>query len=433
MSNCQRKTVGDKGGENVGLLLKAMYGLRDAPKIWQRLVGKILGNLGFDAVVTSQCVYVNRRTCILIVAHVDDFLCLGKKSLLHQLLVDLKKPFVCSGKFLGLDRGEHRELKFLGRTIRIGTRGIEWQGDSKHVGAFLSKVGLERGRPVDTPGVKHEDDQHGEDMTEMSKEEAKVYRGLAALANFMSQDRPDLSFASKELSKSMAGPRKKDMTGAKRLGRYLHKFPIAVIVYPWQDPPTSFKGYSDADWAGDTETRKSTTGGVLLHGSHLIAHWSRTQQTLALSSAESELNAICKAASEGLSAKYLSAELGIPIDLELATDASASRGIIKRVGAGKIKHLTVRQLWVQEREQCGDLKLTKVARDLNWSDMLTHHWSQAVGQVMLQAMGVKRRSHSPLRSVIGFDVSARGGVRIYPSCEPCVAYVSPCVCSFVCF
>ena len=67
------------GGSNVGLLRQAMYGLRDAPLIWQKLVRKMLGSRGFKPLVTAQCVYVNPVTGVLIVAHVDDFLCEGPR------------------------------------------------------------------------------------------------------------------------------------------------------------------------------------------------------------------------------------------------------------------------------------------------------------------------------------------------------------------
>ena len=61
----------------MGLLNKAMYGLRDAPQVWQEEVRHILGGMGFTESVISPCVFVNRRAKIRLVAHVDDFLCTG--------------------------------------------------------------------------------------------------------------------------------------------------------------------------------------------------------------------------------------------------------------------------------------------------------------------------------------------------------------------
>ena len=87
-----------------------------------------------------------------------------------------------------------------------------------------------------------------------------------------------------------------------------------------------------------------------MRGSHLLSHWSRTQQVAALSSAEAKFNGICKAAADGRGAKHLSEELLNPMRLVIKTDASAAKGVIQRQGAGRVKHLSVKQLWVQERE-----------------------------------------------------------------------------------
>ena len=73
----------------VGLLHKSMYGLRDAPQIWQRVVRTMLERRGFEPLVATQCMYVNPDNGIVIVAHVDDFLCLGKKEDLTFFLAGL--------------------------------------------------------------------------------------------------------------------------------------------------------------------------------------------------------------------------------------------------------------------------------------------------------------------------------------------------------
>ena len=78
--------------------------------------------------------------------------------------------------------------------------------------------------------------------------------------------------------------------------------------------------------------------------------------------------------------------------MEIVTDASAARGVVQRQGAGRIKHLQVKQLWVQERESSGDLTVTKIPRAVNWADLLTHHWTENEGAKMMAGMSVVRRS-----------------------------------------
>ena len=90
-----------------------------------------------------------------------------------------------------------------------------------------------------------------------------------------------------------------------------------------------------------------------MRGGHSILHWSRTQQLVALSSAEAELNAAVKAAQEGLGIAHLEEEFGRWLKVRLRGDSSANHGMIQRQGTGKVKHLSVRQLWLQQQAELG--------------------------------------------------------------------------------
>ena len=95
-------------------------------------------------------------------------------------------------------------MKFLGRTIRLAAIGLDWEGDSKHVVAFLIKMKSEPLRGSRTPGTKRDIDLYV--RVSLGPVEAKDYRGLVALLNLISQDRLDISYASKDVSKSMSSP-----------------------------------------------------------------------------------------------------------------------------------------------------------------------------------------------------------------------------------
>ena len=94
----------------------------------------------------------------------------------------------------------------------------------------------------------------------------------------------------------MSAPTAGDMKKFVRLGRYLVGKPRAVALYPWQAARAVQDVFTDANWAGCKASRKSTSGGAMLLGSHVVRTWSKTQNTIAQSSAESELLAIVKAA-----------------------------------------------------------------------------------------------------------------------------------------
>ena len=122
----------------------------------------------------------------------------------------------------------------------------------------------------------------------------------------------------------------------------------------------------------------------------MIAHWSRTQQLIALSSAEAELNAAVKAAQEGLGIAHLEEEFGRWLVVQLYGDSSANHGMIARSGAGKVKHLTVRQLWLQQQSEIGYCVHAKIPRAINLSGMLTHYWNRTDGDTHLRGMNCRR-------------------------------------------
>ena len=96
-----------------------------------------------------------------------------------------------------------------------------------------------------------------------------------------------------------------------------------------------------------------------MHGLHPIKHWSSTQSTVALSSGEAELGGICKGSSICLGLQSVARDLGFQWPLRMFTDATAAIGICHRKGLGKIRHLAVADLWVQDKVRAGDFLLEK--------------------------------------------------------------------------
>ena len=156
----------------------------------------------------------------------------------------------------------------------------------------------------------------------------------------------------------------------------------------WQEKQKGLKGHADSDWAGCLRTRRSTSGGTVSLGQHLLAHWSRTQVGVALSSGEAELNAALKAGCECIGVKVMAEELDIVLKIELLGDSSAAKGTLARQGSGKIKHLHTKQLWLQEKVHQGEICYEKIPRAINVADALTHHWSNSEGNNHFRRMGV---------------------------------------------
>ena len=223
---------------------------------------------------------------------------------------------------------------------------------------------------------------------ELVGDAATVYRALSARLLYLSLDRPECAFASKELCRHFAHPTQVGVDALKRAARFILGMPRLVWRFPIQSEKDTLKVYVDTDFGGCQSTRRSTSGGIALRGSHPIKHWSITQTTIALSSGEAELGGICRGASIALGLQSLAADLGITLKVEILTDATAAIGICRRRGLGKIRHLHVADLWVQDRVRRGDFTLTKVPGSDNPADILTKHVPRDVMNRHMKFMGI---------------------------------------------
>ena len=111
-------------------------------------------------------------------------------------------------------------------------------------------------------------------------------------------------------------------------------------------------------------------------GSHLIKSWSTTQSVIALSSGEAEYYGMVKGASVGLGLQSVLSDFNISVSLTLKSDASAAIAIASRRGLGKVRHIEVCQLWLQEKVRKGDIKVVKVGTGENVADALTKYVSR---------------------------------------------------------
>ena len=182
----------------------------------------------------------------------------------------------------------------------------------------------------------------------LEENKATMFRQLAARANYMAMDRADIQFAVKEICRSMANPTIGSWRQLNRLARYLKKRPRAVAKFDFQERSRIVDGYSDSDWAGCRRTARSTSGGALMIGNHLIKSWSSTQKNITLSSAEAELVASVKVCGETIGLVQLAADWGLDMKGKIHVDSSAAIGVAHRRGNGKLRHVKVGSLWIQE-------------------------------------------------------------------------------------
>ena len=200
-----------------------------------------------------------------------------------------------------------------------------------------------------------------------------MYRALVARAIYLSQDRSDIQYAVKELSRKMSEPKDIGQMALKRLGRYLVGKPRVRTLFEYQGSVRRLDTYVDTDYAGCRRTRKSTSGGIAFLGKHVLKSWSLTQSIITLSSGEAEYYGLVKGSSVALGLRSLLKDLGITREIIMHTDASAAIGIAMRRGVGKVRHIEVHQLWLQDRIGRGDIRVMKVEGSKNPADALTKH------------------------------------------------------------
>ena len=147
--------------------------------------------------------------------------------------------------------------------------------------------------------------------------------------------------------------------------------------------------YSDSDWAGERESGRSTSGGVIMIGEHWIKSWARTQQCVTLSTAEAELVAMVKASTECIGVKAMMADLGKSVQIAVMIDSPAAMAIAARRGCGKMRHVAVGQLWVQERVETKDIMPVKVRGDNNPADLLTKNVKGVLLDRYIKDMGMR--------------------------------------------
>ena len=124
-------------------------------------------------------------------------------------------------------------------------------------------------------------------------------------------------------------------------------------------------------------------------GKCCIRSYSKTQNTIAQSSAESELIGTVKAATEALGIISLGKDLGIYLQARLHVDASAAIGILDRRGVGRVRHLDVGMLWMQEQRLRRVLDLQKVLGTANPADLMTKHLGQDAMNRYCETIGLK--------------------------------------------
>ncbi|KAG1679444.1 hypothetical protein FOA52_007736 [Chlamydomonas sp. UWO 241] len=289
-------------------LLMALYGLRQAPKVWYEEILSSLTNLGFVPSVADPCLFIrpakSRSDYVYLLLYVDDMLIIGRTSSVREVVEQVTKAYECrdlghAKQFLGMaitrDRGS--------RTILLTQAELTKQ--------LLLKFNLSECRTRDVPLSVGEILRKDSDNQLDTGQFAELVGSLLYLSNCT---RPDITYAVNKLSRYMSCSTPQHMQAALGVLRYLSGTAGFGRLYgPSADGSKPVKGYGDADYVGRVDTRRSTTGFVVTYNGTAVSWKSTTQQTVSRSPTEAEYQASGAVIGEAQWMIQLFPELGIPL------------------------------------------------------------------------------------------------------------------------
>ena len=316
-------------------LNKAIYGLRSSPHAWQKHLAETLQQLGMERLASEPNVFKTTAGNAFVLCYVDDLLFLGEPTVVDKLFADIQQHLLLRPTG---DLTVGNTISFLGRNITINGDYYEVSLSDKYTTDLLQEAGLANSKAAPAPGTK----VSNTDLEQpLNTEEHKAYRRAVGKLQWMTYTRPDISYATKELARSLTEPTTADQRKLKHVLRYIrgtqhYKFYIRPTVKT-SDITPDVDVYVDSDWAGCATTRKSTSGFVIKFMGAAIHFGSRKQSTIALSSAEAELYAINTGATEALHIRSLLTEVlnKNKVNIRIYTDSSSGKSMATRIGSSK--------------------------------------------------------------------------------------------------
>ena len=257
---------------------------------------------------------------------------------------------------------------------------------SAYTESIIRRFNMQDAKPAQTPMVDEyriSKDNSPKTINEIIKQEyMEVVSSLLYLGHM---SRPDIAYACSQLGTVLGNPRQKHLDAAKRVIRYLIGTVDLGLYYKygsWQPPGFNHEidggtvaGYTDADWAGDRDTRKSSTCYLTFMSSGLISYKMVKQKVNAMSSAESELIAMSAGARDIQYVRNTLESINISkqtTPTRLMCDSSAAIAISENSGMNdKTKHIALRYFSVRDLQKSGILKVDKIGTDFNPSDICT--------------------------------------------------------------
>jgi histone deacetylase 1/2 len=263
-----------------------------------------LESLGFtpSKADTSLFYYNKGKHTIFVLVYVDDIIVDSSSTdATKPLLSDLQAEFALK------DLGDLHF--FLGIEVKKVQNGLllsqQW-----YAADILSRSGMNKCKEIDTPMLSTEK-LSATVGTPLGPDDVTKYRSLVGALQYLTLTRPDICFAVNKVCQFLHSPTTVHWTAIKRILRYVQgTLTLGLTIKSSKSMIVS--GFSDADWAGDVDDRKSTGGFAVFLGDNLISWSARKQATVSRSSTEAEYKSLANTTAEIIWVQKLLTELKIP-------------------------------------------------------------------------------------------------------------------------
>jgi hypothetical protein len=351
-------------------LQRAIYGLKQSGKQWNKEIHASLIKLGFTRTRTDAGIYVYRRqegyTEIILIIYVDDLLLCGpNKKLIKGIKADLQLIYQMTDmgpaqNFLGLQFIRNRELRYLDIC------------QSDYWIAALARFGMTNCKTARTPlpaGCKLE-----KSTTQATPEFTTEFQSLIGTLIYGGiASRPDIHFAVIRLAQYSSNPSEAHMKFAKHILRYIAGTIHRRLRYQGASS-SGMISYDDSDWAANVEDRHSLTGHVILFAEGAIAWATRRQKTVALSSTEAEYMALSDGCRLVAYFRNLFEELGEDMSNPTPICVDNQGAIFLAVNPAhdkRTKHIDIRYHYVREFIEQGHGEIYYIPTNDQVADVMT--------------------------------------------------------------
>ncbi|XP_020702165.1 uncharacterized protein LOC110113807, partial [Dendrobium catenatum] len=360
----QPKGFEDSSNPNhVCCLKKAIYGLRQAPRQWYTTFTNYLIQIGFSHSQADPSLLILHRhhVQIYLLVYVDDILLTGNDTnAMNELVAQMKSRFTMND----LGSANH----FLGIKIE-STPDKYFLSQNLYANSIIQLAELQNCNSIANPSFTKIPVSGSDDPPVF---DALTYRKIIGSLQYLTLTRPDISYAMNTLSQHMHNPATIHTVMLKKLIRYIKGF--ANYGLPIYRSNLLLRTFSDADWASDPITRKSTSGFCTYLGDTLVSWTVKKQTTVSRSSTESEYRALASATVDTIWIKRLLADFRIrhnqPIDIfcdNMSTIALANNPVFH----ARTKHIEIDQRFVRDHIQNGSIRLLPISTIDQIADILT--------------------------------------------------------------